>query len=110
MSTPIAYTVCTTFQDSSLADQWITWLREGHVAQVLAGGATDALIIELDQPEVARSFEVRYYFSSMQSFENYEKNHAPALRAEGLKLFPVEKGVTYRRSVGRVIEHMGDED
>jgi hypothetical protein len=52
----------------------------------------------LDGP--ARSFEVRYHFPSREAFGRYEKEHAPRLRSEGLKLFPVEKGVEYKRTVG----------
>ena len=97
----LAYTVAVTFSDSDLAEEWLRWLREGHIAEVLAGGATDAEIIELDGP--GRSFEVRYHFPSRGVFEHYEKEHAPRLRADGLKRFPVEKGITYRRSVGLVV-------
>lgn len=96
----LAYTVAVTFQDHALADEWLLWLTSGHIAEVLAGGATDAEVIELDGPE--RSFEVRYHFPSRAVFERYEKEHAPRLRAEGLRRFPVEKGVSYRRSLGVV--------
>ena len=100
----LAYTVYTTFRDAALADEWLGWLRDGHLADVMAGGATDAEIIELDAPPDAapggRAFEVRYHFASRESFARYERDHAPRLRAEGLKRFPVEGGVSYRRTVG----------
>jgi len=103
----LAYTVYTTFRDAALADEWLGWLRDGHLAEVMAGGATDAEIIELDAPPDAppggRAFEVRYHFASRESFARYERDHAPRLRAEGLKLFPVERGVSYRRAVGLVL-------
>jgi hypothetical protein len=97
----IAYTVAVTFPDPALAAEWLRWLTEGHIAEVLAGGACDAEIVQLDGPEPA--FEVRYHFPSRAAFARYEKEHAPRLRAEGLRRFPVEKGVVYRRSVGQVI-------
>jgi hypothetical protein len=100
----VVYTVYTTFTDSSLADAWLRWLRGGHIAEVLAGGALDAEIVELDSTTSERSFAVRYHFASRETFAAYERDHAPRLRAEGLKLFPVEKGVTYRRTVGVVVE------
>ena len=36
-----AYTVTATFADSRVADEWITWLRNGHIGQVLEGGAIE---------------------------------------------------------------------
>ncbi len=97
----IAYTVAVTFKDPALANEWLRWLRGGHIAEVLAGGATRAEIITLDGEACA--YEVRYCFPSREVFAAYEKNHAPRLRAEGLHKFPVEKGVAYKRSVGTVI-------
>lgn len=98
----IAYTVAVTFRDKALAHEWLAWLRGGHVAEVLAGGATSAEIIAMDGAETA--YEIRYRFPSRASFEKYEREHAPRLRAEGLALFPVEKGVVYRRSLGVLTE------
>jgi Domain of unknown function (DUF4286) len=98
---PIAYTVAATFRDAALAEDWLGWLIGGHIQEVLNAGATDAEIIELDGP--ARSLEIRYHFPTRESFEHYESEHAPRLRAEGLKLFPPEQGVTYRRSLGTVL-------
>jgi hypothetical protein len=97
----VAYTVSATFADAALIDEWLGWLVPGHIADVLAGGATAAEVIELDGPQP--TFEVRYHFPSRAAFAAYERDHAPRLRAEGLRLFPAERGVTYRRSVGVVV-------
>jgi Domain of unknown function (DUF4286) len=102
----VAYTVAATFADAALADEWLRWLADGHLAEVLAGGANDAEVIELDSPP--RSFEVRYHFPSREAFAVYERDHAPRLRAEGLGRFPVERGITYRRSVGVVLARQGE--
>ena len=96
----IAYTVAATFADSALAEEWLGWLNERHIADVLAGGASDAEIVELEGPE--RSFEIRYHFASRELFDRYLLEHAPRLRAEGLERFPVEKGVRYHRTAGVV--------
>jgi len=97
----IIYTVTATLPDANLAEEWLAWLRSGHISDVLAGGATSAEIIALDQPPL--TFEVRYRFPDRQAFERYEKEIAPRLRAEGLKRFPPERGISYRRSVGSVL-------
>jgi hypothetical protein len=100
----IAYTVAATFTNAGLAEEWLGWLRDRHIADVLAGGASDAEIIELEGPE--RSFEIRYHFASRERFDRYLRDDAPRRRAEGLERFPVEKGITYRRSVGVVTDRL----
>src|SRR5262245_62030642 len=97
----VSYTVAVTFTDPALAQAWLRWLAGGHVAEVLAGGATSAEVVALDGG-TGQAYEVRYAFPSREAFARYEADHAPRLRAEGLKLFPVEKGVQYRRAVGDV--------
>jgi hypothetical protein len=96
----VAYTIAATFSDAALADEWLCWLREGHIAEVLAGGASTAEVVRMEG--TANSFEVRYHFPSREAFARYEAENAPRLRAEGLRLFPPEKGVIYRRSLGEI--------
>lgn len=98
--TETAYTVAVAFNDRRMADEWLEWVRTGHIAEVLAGGAASAEVIVLDG-ETPR-FEVRYLFPSRQAFERYERDHAPRLRSEGLARFPLEKGVQYQRTLGSV--------
>jgi hypothetical protein len=99
----VVYTVGVTFSGEDCSADWLRWLREGHVAEVLANGAQDAEIVKLDAP--SPTYEVRFHFPSREVFARYEKEHAPGLRAEGLRLFPPEKGLVYRRSVGEVVFH-----
>jgi 4-carboxymuconolactone decarboxylase len=94
----ITYTVAAPFADRALVEPWLHWLREGHIAEVLAGGACSDEVVALDEP--AGAYEVRYQFPSREVFRRYEREHAPRIRAEGLRLFPPEKGVNYRRTVG----------
>src|ERR1700719_4066818 len=60
----IVYTVGVTFSGEDLSAAWLGWLREGHISEVLAGGATDAEIVALDGTDL--SFEVRYHFPSRE--------------------------------------------
>ncbi len=114
---PIAYTVICEFSDPDLVEPWIAWLCKTHLADVLAAGALDAEVIRLDnapghgarQGDARGSvhYEVRYHFASRADFERYEREHAPCLRQEGLERFPVERGLTYQRRVGSVLERRG---
>lgn len=98
----LVYTVTATMPDTSTTEEWLGWLRGGHIAELLTGGATAAEIIALDQP--ALTYEVRYRFPSREAFDHYEREVAPRLRAEGLQRFPPDKGISYRRSVGVVCD------
>lgn len=95
-----AYTVACTFDDLAVAEEWIAWLRDVHLAEVLAAGALDAEVIRMDGEPVR--CEVRYRFPSREAFAAYERDHAPALRAKGLERFPVSKGIKYGRTTGEV--------
>jgi hypothetical protein len=99
------YTVSGTFTDQAVADEWVAWLRDGHLADVKRGGALDAEVVRVDGAELV--YEVRYHFASREAFSRYEREFAPALRAEGLAKFPAARGVTYRRSTGDVVVPRG---
>jgi hypothetical protein len=96
----LAYTVTCTFDDPAVAQEWLTWLREEHFAEVRAAGAQDAEAIRFDGSPLR--CEARYHFTSREAFADYEKHHAPRLRAEGLKRFPPQRGVQYERTLGEV--------
>ncbi len=100
----ICYTVDCTFSEAAVAEEWIAWLRDEHLAEVVAAGALDAEVVRLDRKEgeAGCRCEVRYHFDSREAFQKYEKEHAPSLRAAGLKRFPPERGLVYQRSVGEV--------
>ncbi len=97
----IAYTVACTFENQEVAEQWLGWLRGGHLADVCAAGATSAYAVKLDGEPV--TCEARYRFRTRSAFEAYERDHAPRLRDEGLQRFPLSLGLRYARSVGEVI-------
>ncbi len=96
----ILYTVRCEFTDPAVADAWLRWLAEEHLADVCAAGALDAEAVRLDGDPV--TCEVRYHFADRAAFETYERDRAPALREEGLSRFPLDLGLSYRRSVGAV--------
>lgn len=98
-----AYTVTVEFEAPEVAEEWLAWLRDGHLAQVLAAGAQDAELVEWETPPPQRRFEVRYHFASIAAFAAYEKDHAPRLRAEGLERFPTARGIRYQRFSGPVL-------
>lgn len=110
------YTVRATFADRTMAEAWLCWLRDEHIAEVLAAGATGAQIVQLDDKGRAddgrddddradggsAGYEVRYTFASAHDFAAYERDHAPRLRADGARRFP-PPAVAYARSSGTIV-------
>jgi hypothetical protein len=109
-----SYTVTATFDDPAVADEWLAWLRDEHVRDVIEAGAMDGevIVVDPDSPsgETAngagprkQTCEVRYHFTDRAAFEAYVRDHAPRLREEGLRRFPPERGIAYSRRSGEVV-------
>jgi len=99
----IAYTVFATLPDEPTAREYIGWLEGGHLAAVIAGGATSAQIIRVQSSLEPIQLEVRYLFPNQQVFDRYVAEVAPALRADGVRRFPPERGVRLERRSGVVV-------
>jgi hypothetical protein len=97
----LIYIVEVTFPDQATAERWLDWIRAGHAAEVIAGGATSAEVVRLVGDAIA--YAVVYRFPSRDVFAAYERGHAPRLREEGRRLFPPANGIGYRRTVAEVI-------
>lgn len=99
----IAYTVAAVFPSRDLALEYVAWLEDGHIDEVIQGGAHSAMIVRITEPEIPIRVEVRYIFSNRGVFDTYLAQHAPALRAQGLKRFPPERGIRFERTLGDVV-------
>ena len=105
--TQITYTVSVSIMFESKAEEWLEWLKNGHIDDVRKGGAASAEIVKLDPHDEAQRetiYEIRYRFADRSTFDDYLENHAPRLRREGLEKFPLEDGFKYSRSVGEILE------
>lgn len=103
--TRIAYTVIAMLPDEPTTRDYIAWLEDGHVDAVIEHGAHSAMIVRLE-PESGsegRQVETRYVFSTRELFDRYVRDHAPALRADGLKRFGPERGVRFARTIGTIL-------
>ncbi|MCE7939345.1 DUF4286 domain-containing protein [bacterium] len=97
----VLYVVSCAFTDPAVAEAWVAWLRDGHLAEVCAAGARDAQVFRIDGD--ALRYDVHYRFGSRAAFERYLAEAAPRLRAEGLRRFPTALGLTYTRWVGEPV-------
>ena len=100
----ISYTVRCSFREPSVAHEWIGWLKDEHLQDVLDGGATKATIYQMDGETL--TYEIRYEFPGRDTFDIYERDFAPELRKQGLERFPLNLGLDYERTVGTTVgEH-----
>jgi len=100
----ILYTVRATCKDVRQRGRFLSWLTPDHVLMVKAGGATAVRIVLPDRANdsAAACVETQYVFPSRKVFDTYVRDHAPATRADALKHFPPESGVTLERQVAEI--------
>jgi hypothetical protein len=100
----ILYTVRATCPNLHIRGRFLSWLTPDHVAEVMKGGASAVRIVLPDREGDAAPavVETQYVFPSRKALETYLRDHAPALRADGLKHFPPESGVTFARQVAEI--------
>lgn len=96
------YSVRSTFTDPAVRREFIAWLRDGHLADVVRAGALDAELVEFAVPGDAPlgaigEVETRYHFASRAAFEEYAAGPAVELRAEGAAKFPPSRGIVMTR-------------
>jgi len=100
----ILYTVRAACKDVQQRGRYLSWLSPNHVVELMKHGATGVRIVLPDRagdtaPAVV---ETQYTFPSRKTFDDYIRDHAPALRADGLKHFPPDSGITYERQVAEI--------
>lgn len=98
------YSVVATLPDEQSCEAYIDWLLSGHMRGVLGGGAITAEVVRL-APESPPRVEALYLFATKQDFDRYEREDAPALRADGAARFG-SLGVQFERRQGIVLAAM----
>ena len=96
----VVYEVAARFTDQSTADAWVAWMLTEHIADVVRAGAERGRVIRLDETPLC--YVAQYEFSTAEALTNYLSQHAPRLRAEGLKRFSPDR-VQYTRRTGVVV-------
>jgi hypothetical protein len=100
----ILYTVRAACVSVQQRGRYLSWLSPNHVVELMKAGATAVRIVLPDRAnETAPAIvETQYTFPSRKAFDEYIRLHAPALRADGLKHFPPDSGITYERQVAEI--------
>ncbi|KJD33866.1 hypothetical protein PK35_03725 [Tamlana nanhaiensis] len=93
--------------DESIHDEWLTWMKQEHIPQVLATGkftkaTLTRVLVEEDMGGV--TYSVQYRANSKADLEAYYNTHAEALRNEGLKKF-ADKMLAFRTELEIIDEY-----
>jgi phosphoribosylamine-glycine ligase len=91
----------------SVHDQWMRWMQEKHIADVLATGKFTAarmvkVLVEEDMGGI--TYSIQYTTDSKETLQRYYDEDAPRLREEGLQLFG-DKMLAFRTELELISEH-----
>ena len=102
----IIYNVTTNIHES-VHDQWMTWMQEKHINDVLATGKfTSARMVKvLIEEEIGRvTYSIQYTTENKGTLQRYYDEDAPRLREEALVLFG-DKMLAFRTELELISEH-----
>lgn len=88
ISPPAWYSVYATLPDAASVQPYMNWLESEHMPDVLRLGQAMRAEIHLVEVDGKSMVEGRYEFPNHAALEHYVQVHAPALRAEAIRLFP----------------------
>lgn len=102
----IIYNVTTNIHES-VHDQWLQWMQQKHIPEVLATGkfSSARMVRVLIEEEMGGiTYSVQYITDSKETLEKYYQEDAPKLRNEALQLFG-DKMLSFRTELEVISEH-----
>jgi hypothetical protein len=93
--------------DDSIHESWLTWMQQKHINDVLKTGLfTKAKLVKVlvEEEMGGTTYAVQYFALSKDKLNEYQKNHAPRLKQEGLELFG-DKMLAFRTELEVLSEH-----
>lgn len=97
----------TTNIDESVHDQWLKWMKEVHIPDVLATGKFLSakmckVLVEEDLGGI--TYSVQFTTLDKETLQSYYDNNASKLQLDAMKLFP-NKFVTFRTELEVIDEY-----
>ncbi len=88
--------------DESVHQEWLHWMKEKHIIDVLKTGCfTGARVLKVLVEDEGVTYSVQYDFDTMEIYERYQKEFAPALQKEHMERYS-NKFVAHRTLLERV--------
>ena len=91
----------------SVHDQWMTWMQEKHINDVLATGKfTSARMVKvlIEEEMGGVTYSIQYTTDNKELLQRYYEEDAPRLREEGATLFG-DKMLAFRTELELISEH-----
>jgi len=91
----------------SVHDQWMRWMQEKHIADVLATekfSAARMVKVLVEEDMGGTTYSIQYTTDSKETLQRYYDEDAPRLREEGLQLFG-DKMLAFRTELELISEH-----
>lgn len=91
----------------SVHNQWMIWMQEKHIKDVLATEKfTSAKMVKvlIEEEMGGTTYSIQYTTDSKETLEKYYQEDAPRLREEGLRLFG-DKMLAFRTELELISEH-----
>lgn len=102
----ILYNVTINIQES-IHDQWMQWMQEKHIKDVLATGkftAARMVKVLIEEELGSTTYSIQYSTDTRETLQKYYEEDAPRLREEGLRLFG-DKMLAFRTELELISEH-----
>ena len=93
--------------DDTVHDQWLNWMQEKHIPEVLATGKFSAarMVKVLVEEEMGGiTYSIQYTTENKELLQRYYEEDAPRLREEGAALFG-DKMLAFRTELELISEH-----
>lgn len=83
--------------EASIADEWLTWMKDTHINDVMGTGLFTSFEIYkvLLQKEDELTYSVQYFVESMSKLQQYQAKHAQQLQAKHINRYG-DKIVAFR--------------
>jgi len=68
--------------DDAAADEWLQWMQEIHIPEVLATGmfVSNRLLKVVDSPNEGVTYCAQYIAETLENYNEYQKTYAPVLQ------------------------------
>lgn len=97
----------TTNIDESVHDEWLQWMKEEHIPDVLATGKflnAKMSKVLIEEEMGGNTYSVQFTTINRETLEKYYIEDAPGLREDAQKRFP-NKFVSFRTELEIISEH-----